>query len=817
MPIDPASQLIDPAWLSANAAAFGGSSTGPWMLGKAFPGYSVPISTATPGAVPYALAADVRATGTAFVYAAPKVILDLDGHTITYNDADPIAVPGGDFSAWPGSWDASGAGQSTFSLVDSAPFSMPDAQSLRWIIAAAAGPQSIVSAPIALPDLRSYTASVCSCSGANGQYFGVQVEVVDADTGVHVARWRRFIGNLNNAEGGQVTFLPDRAGQSVRLKITPTTVPAKPLTTAIIGRAVVTRSLDYGVLATKGDPTVLSGCGFTSALADPTFKVNGGANLPRPILLAYQAGGASPTLRCSQGTGRIVQGRAAGAYCHPALFAYTTGPVSVEGVSCEVLGDDTSGIVAVGSNTVPAPGDVRVIRSNRVSYPAAGAHITTRQALVAAINCTGGGPLTIEGNTVDGNPQIGIKVGTAVPGAVTLIEDNVLDPNTTITNGYVLYLAGKNIRVTGNRVVTSRSSRGLILDYSSADVEIDHNTIDVCEGPNREYLQGAGCRALAIRNEYPPMNARILVHDNEFTSRTRAGKQFMTMGARFNLANDGTADGTGAILRDNLFRAIVEGATDPGSQYQGVGVMMDVCLAGVRPRFEGNRVEATDIGVQLAGPNSNTVSPVAEVEFSATTIARPTEGLTSRAHVSWQFGFVRQPVTATLLGTAYENGATPAIKWGGTGAMDVGVGWTLTVQARDLQRAAVPGAVIVLADVTGSTVSDSTGPDGNRDIPVVVTRYARPDGANVTPSAATKAPHQLTVSRSDLPDTFRRSFTLTADTTFVALLGGDGGGPIPPVDPPPDPPPPPPPPPIELGVKRLIVTSGSSFTVFTNF
>jgi len=104
-----AQQVIDPGWLADNAAAFGGDAIrGPWVLGRSFPGHLVPALDG--GLYPYRLGLDVRAESTAFVASGP-VKLDLAGHAVTFDDADPVPLPGefeSDPNEAPIGWDFAG-------------------------------------------------------------------------------------------------------------------------------------------------------------------------------------------------------------------------------------------------------------------------------------------------------------------------------------------------------------------------------------------------------------------------------------------------------------------------------------------------------------------------------------------------------------------------------------------------------------------------------------------------------------------------------------------------------------------------------------
>lgn len=105
-------QLIDSAWRTANATAFGGdASSGPWVLGKAFGAYSLP--NAANGFRPYIVGDNLSASATAFVL-NDNVQLDLAGHEVTWDD--DVTQPGsfnGEFEsdadgAAPAGWDLSG-------------------------------------------------------------------------------------------------------------------------------------------------------------------------------------------------------------------------------------------------------------------------------------------------------------------------------------------------------------------------------------------------------------------------------------------------------------------------------------------------------------------------------------------------------------------------------------------------------------------------------------------------------------------------------------------------------------------------------------
>src|SRR5262249_42051481 len=114
----------------------------------------------------YVLQTDVTTSGTAFVIANKYVTLDLNGHTITYNNAAPLTVPNGNFGADPiGShavpgWDLSGAPNSQFTVQANDCY-LYSPQVLNWAVPSGTTPQVIKSQTISgLTPNHTYTASV---------------------------------------------------------------------------------------------------------------------------------------------------------------------------------------------------------------------------------------------------------------------------------------------------------------------------------------------------------------------------------------------------------------------------------------------------------------------------------------------------------------------------------------------------------------------------------------------------------------------------------------------------------------------------------
>ena len=131
----------------------------------------------------YVLQTNVTTSGTAFVFANQYVTLNLNGHTITYNNATSMTVPNGNFGADPiGSntvtdWNLSGAPNSQFTVeADNAYLLTP--QVLNWSVASGTTPQVITSQNIAIPQAnQSYTASVSFSNVGSIGYGTVMLEI----------------------------------------------------------------------------------------------------------------------------------------------------------------------------------------------------------------------------------------------------------------------------------------------------------------------------------------------------------------------------------------------------------------------------------------------------------------------------------------------------------------------------------------------------------------------------------------------------------------------------------------------------------------
>jgi hypothetical protein len=699
-----------------------------------------------PGAT-YVLETDVATSGTAFVIAAGDVTLDLNGHTITYNNAPPIVVPNGGFEADPvGSavvtgWELSGAPRSRIEVAQNDVF-LFGSRVLRWTVSDGAGPQVIRSSQVAIPRAdRTYTASITP-SGLTLTRRGVtlKLEVVDAATDRVESSFTRADSNIWQGDAAAFSFVPATT-DPVYLRVTAELSDGVGDVTFTLDRAAISPSLNYGVLAAHADPWLLAFEFGNNASGG--LLVSGVQNLPASIRSVYRDVNA-PTIVDRVGTGRIRQGQSAGVACHAINVRETGGPLRIRGITIETRGDDTIPILARRTYPNPSPSDARTISDCTIDYPASGLNITRRSCLYAAINVEGMTPATVERCTINRNPQVGILAGGASERVVHTIRDNVLHPNAMVTNGYGIMLLGPRVRVLNNTINTGDrgSSMGIGLDGALSEVEVAGNKVDVRYAPNREYGMKVPVRAFRLRNLGAGVISGINVHDNVFSARTGLGWTLEAIGARL----DAIPEGSRHIRLDhNQFKAIVEGAADPGTQHRATALVIDSCrMTGDELVLQENRFESDDTGIRLGYSDAPETEVVRRVLFRNNEIRKSSDGVL-RPFASLILGYWVLPLSDIVFyGTTFTNGATDAITWAGRGPKQVDLGRELSVTVLDAMGNGIPGASIraIAGDgsMAGASVTDARG---TSILDVVTTRFR----GTTTLHRSTREPLTLHVTR----------------------------------------------------------------------
>jgi hypothetical protein len=646
---------VDADWLASRAP-------GPYVLGQ-------PWAT-------YRLEADVVTDGTAFVVCANDVVLDLNGHRVTYGQASAPEVVNGGFEQGAGrdvpGWDLSGATAACLAPNTTRLFGK---QVLR--VGPLTTPQRIVSQPVALPRAGHGYVATITPGGRPDWRTGVDLVVTDAASGRELGRARS--PNAERGFSAVARFFPT-AAKAVRLEVVVTPPPGGTPVTVDLDYAKVLLADDYGVMATSSW----------------RGEVPGAQNLPAALQSAYRR-----AARVVVKNGRVEQGSAGGYASHP-LFAQQVPGLVVDNVRTFACGMDT-----VSLEASRAPGGV-VVRG--CTFREQIDNVSNRMHGCATLRLDKvKGTVLVEGCKILGSPQVGVQLGFNDPRHRVVVRNNEIRHHAVVTNGYAVAVAGlHNFTIEGNTVVTE-SGRGILIDSYSAEPitggVVRGNRVEVQEHTDREYLTHVEARALRLRNL---ANARgvqrhLLIEDNTFVARTEPGLAHEAMAARVSYVNPGgEMNDADVVLRHNVFRAVV---TTPDPAYRAYALVLDGIDPGINLAIENNVLESNDVSLALAQADGG---DVADVQLSANTLRR-CGGARGRPYAGVLAGYwTREVRDVRLVGTRYEGGATGDVTWSGTGAKSVGVGDFWSVAVTDARGDPVGGADVVVEDREGRRVFEGT-------------------------------------------------------------------------------------------------------------
>ena len=745
---------IDAAWLAAQ-------STAPYVLSA---------SNET-----YVLQTDVTVAGSAFVVTGKNVVLDLNGHTVTYaNRVAPMVANGGFETGTIGShtvlnWDVSGASSAAIASNTNYLFGN---QVLR--LSNFSTTQTIISDPIAIPE-ANYTYEAIIIPGGGGDAgTSIKISVIDATDGTVLVQPTALPGlNVNR---GQVNPIAYRATttHAVRLKIDVT--PASGVTTTVdLDHASLMRTFDYGIIA-----TVLSGSDF------PGFS-----NLPS----STQSLSRRPE-NFTVKNGVFTQGQ----YSYASTFLvgnmlgyFGTNPaggLTVDNVTSNVQGMDARGVMAMsvyGGITIRNStfhSSMDAIGDRMHSYGSFG-------IIVATILATSDEDILIDNNHMDGTGQMGIVIWGGATNRIT-VSNNDIRQVELVPNSYAMafYSIG-NFQIVNNTIVTD-NGRGLFIDEfdggssSSHDGDISGNYIDIQEKPNRE-LANSAANALRMRNNETGAGAfnNIRIHDNTIISRAGAGTM-PAMAARLSFWNDGRMDDAGIVFDNNTFKAITSSASVGAEAF-----VLDRAQAGINMVVKGNVFESNDTSLRILQSDGGSDYDTLFLSniFRKNTADAPGVSVSYKSILCGYW--VYEAHNIRFIDNKYENGATTAITWIGEAPKDIALGWLLGLTVKNGSGVVLSGAAVTVLDKSGATVfSGVTGADGRvssvlattnggdnittGSIPLIaaIYNYTYPPGQVTTD---TRTPLQLQVSLAGYnASTQSLALTQSQDLTVTLLNGGPG-------------------------------------------
>lgn len=530
--------IIDQPWLQAHQA--------PYLLDQA--------------ATTYLLTVDVIADRTAFVLAAADVVLNGNGHSVTYGNLPLIDINGEFENGNTDKWDLSQAPAAALAPNENYLFGNSVLRLNNF-----SAPQVLYSDPITVPVSPSqYTARVSmSAPGGtqNSPIATVQIDILAADKTTLIAAGTT--GGGYNADGSVATTYLNANVVILRITVTPqgagTTIDLDHVTFSLSG--------DYGIVA-SGE-----------------WEINGWQNLPSQYRSC-----TTPTIQNIQ----IIQGQHCGHASSPLMMRSVTGDVVIESVACRVNGDDTEAIVLYNTT-----GNKKITEC-LITYQ--GGDVDHRASVLAAINLqTTSGTILLQNNKIISFPQIGINLIGPTAGPIW-ITNNTLLPKSVVTNGYAILLVElQNFVVEQNYILSEGCHGGISIDsYWDGPLssgEICNNTIDVTGKPNREYGVQIPVMGLRIRNDSGPGGAikDLHIHDNSVTARSSKDSVNGAFAARLSLANvQGRMDDAGLLLENNTFVASSDGD-------RVVAFCLDGMDYGINPLIRANTFTADQVALWIGG------------------------------------------------------------------------------------------------------------------------------------------------------------------------------------------------------------------------
>jgi hypothetical protein len=467
-----------------------------------------------------------------------------------------------------------------------------------------------------------------------------------------------------------------------------------------------------------------------------------------------------------EGRGAIRQGQARGAYCSPLALHEQKGTLLVDGVKLYASGDDVHVIRAnYGGATVPV-GQNRQITRTWIEHATDDANVTIRANQIAAIYIAGGGYTEVSNCAVFDSPHTSVRMGSYA--GQQYVHDCWFSPRIVHTNGYTLKISGSDMRVLnltigrweGNTFAPAHSARGWLDEPESgkmsANIEVGHITADTYEYGNREYgVTGTPTRIFRFRNlATGALVSNRNYHDLSCTARTRADMtpavNIWAVGGRLNITNWGGNDDANIRFRNILFRAVIEGDTDPGVNYHATAFVIDNFGGGMRPILTDCRLESSEQGISLSGSDAASNSQVRDVTFRDTIYTKLSEGYTERVFVSHSIGYTGTDITnCNFYGNTYVNGAVHRVLYRHSSTKSVGFGERLQVLTVDGSTAPVAGALVQLTNnVDALAESGTTDAEGVLDLDVVTVLYTGtvPGPAGAPTVVTPKWPHTVAAS-----------------------------------------------------------------------
>ena len=480
----------------------------------------------------YVLQNDVSSTGSCFFIGANNVTLDLNGHTITYDNAAPITVANGSFeSALSGTWDTTSAVNASRFVGSFLASTVYDGTYSLKVATPTADQVIKQTGTITLQTNTTYSIS--------GMYYNqvadtVSVEIGLLDTNDQVITGSNKIISNRTYRGSQffnATYATGASTVTGKVYLKVSNAGAAPVGVVYFDDIKVQRHLVHGIQIGRGISI--------SNTHHATDEPNGLSDVSGTIVTSSVSGG------------KILQGSDNGTYSDAIFVPGNSGTnfvienidITVQGANARPMTLDKCENANVRTNVIHHNTTTVTSRDN-----------TDGASIFVSFASNGS---KIYGNTITSSPQAGIVFSKSVVGStLNQIYGNTITMQTKYTNDFAIWVT--NALVHDNIIDCSsgnNSCRGIHIGVStniSDGGAVYNNTISVQElARNQEY---AGCElygAYGIQIEDNTKNLEI--YGNTVTAYAGECQAHAMRPAA-------EAIQSGNYMHNNIFTAITTGA-----------------------------------------------------------------------------------------------------------------------------------------------------------------------------------------------------------------------------------------------------------------
>lgn len=644
---------IDQSWLNARGS-------GPYYLDQS--------------GKTYQLQTDVVTKGSAFAIVASNVIFDLNGHTITYDNATPIVVPNGSFELGSGTsatgWNASAA---------------PNASRYQGVWLHNDIYDGNFSLKFALPAADQYLTSTSTVT-------------LEANTTYNVSAMFEYGGHgdtINPGVTGYVSLIPTAAGAVHTVSWSDTNWRGIQLQENVFktGSTAETYILRAGISGGSAGtvPFYIDDIRIqrsqTYGVATQVYAWSP-ANYPDIDYSSHAGAGTNSTIK----NGTILQGADNGAWAH-GVFLQEIAGITVQNLNITVGGQNSSAIYGLNLTNANCRINGNTLTSNTKT-------ITSRDNFNGAVIYALQGE--IHNNTILNGPHAGIVGGGSMPSNIYL---NTIQLKTRYTNAFAI-LGGNGSLIHDNIINCAAgpyASRGIMASGTSSKPTtlVYNNNVNVQDLSNNQEYEGqaiGGTYGIQLEN-----GDNIEVYANSVTAYGNVGVAYAF--------RQNTDEGlTGQVyVHDNLFQAISQGA------HAGTVRLSEVKSASLL--FEDNTLITND---SVIGSSSDSIATLtgSHIQINAPiNDPYPVESDYSSNPGLHTMISLLDSSFADAASLAYLETATTrtASRFGGAvdNKMAFGLQWTTVIQVKSSSGAALADAQVTITDKFGSVVfsgmSDANG------------------------------------------------------------------------------------------------------------